>query len=346
MSGLPPPEALARRTFLIVRLGSLGDIIHTIPAAAALRTAFPEARIDWLTAPEYLDLLGLVEGLDAGIGIDTRAMIGGPNAVIGTIRRLRSRRYDAVLDMQGLLKSAVVSRLAGARRTIGFTRNQLREPAAALFYTDTVAPDGAAAHIIQKHLSLTTAVGAGNRAIQFPLRVPEAPAVTALTQRIGSAGFVLVNPGAAWPNKRWNPSRFGAVAATLAKTLGLRSVVMWGPEERDLATAVVVASEGAAELAPQTRIVDLFALARAARLMISGDTGPMHIAGAVGTPIVGVFGPTNARRNGPWATDDEVLSQLDQCQCVYERRCRRSNMCINDIQVDDVVRAAERRLQR
>lgn len=333
------------RTFLIVRLGSLGDIIHTIPAAAALRAAFPAARIDWLTAPQYLDLLGLVDGLDARVGVDTRAIAGGPHAVARTIGRLRSQRYDAVLDMQGLLKSAVVARLAGARRTIGFTRDQLREPAAAMFYTDTVAPDGAA-HIIRKHLSLMTAVGVDDRTIRFPLRVPESPAVTALTQRIGRGGFVLVNPGAAWPNKRWDTSKFGAVAAGLARTHGVRSVVMWGPDERGLADAVVAASGGAAELAPQTRIVDLFALARAARLMISGDTGPMHIAGAVGTPIVGVFGPTSALRNGPWAVDDEVLSQIDQCQCVYERRCRRSNMCINDIQVDDVVRAAERRLGR
>jgi heptosyltransferase I len=338
----PPP----RQAFLIVRLGSLGDIIHTIPAAAALRAAYPDARIDWLTAPQYLDLLGLVEGLDTRIALDTRSMVGGPQATLGAVRRLRGQRYDAVLDMQGLLKSAVVARLAGARRVVGFAREHLREPAAAMFYTETIAPLGSddAVHVIQKHLALTKAVGVNDTSIRFPLRVPDSPAAAALAQRTG--GFVLLNPGAAWPNKRWMPSRFGAVASTLAKTRGLRSVVMWGPAERELAASVVAASEGSAELAPQTRIVDLFALARAARLMISGDTGPMHIAGAVGTPIVGLFGPTSARRNGPWAAGDEVISRLEDCACVYERRCRRSNMCIDDIQVDEVVRAAERRLTR
>lgn len=330
--------------FLIVRLGSLGDVIHTIPAAAALRAAFPDARIDWLTAPQYLELLGLVEGLNTRIGLDTRALVGGPHSAIGAIRRLRKHRYDAVLDMQGLLKSAAVARLAGARRTVGFTREHLREPAAATFYTDTVAPEGAA-HIIQKHLAMTKAVGVNDTTIRFPLQVPESQAVAALTQRLGG-GFVLLNPGAAWPNKRWAPSRFGAVASELAKTRGLRSVVMWGPGERELAATVVAASEGTAELAPQTRIIDLFTLARAASLMISGDTGPMHITGAVGTPIVGLFGPTSAQRNGPWAADDEVISRFDRCECVYERRCRRSNMCINDIQVDDVMRAAGRRLDK
>jgi lipopolysaccharide heptosyltransferase I len=340
-------SGFSRKTedLLIVRLGSLGDIIHTIPAAAALRVAFPGARIDWLTAPEYVDLLGLVEGLDGRIAIDTRAILGGPHGVIGTIGRLRRARYDAVLDMQGLLKSAVVARLAGASRTVGFTRDHLREPAAAAFYSETVNPSGAA-HVIQKHLALTHALGVDDTAIRFPLRIPDAPAVAALTARIGEPGFVLLNPGAAWPNKRWDPARFGALAAALAHRRGLRSVVMWGPSERELADAVVNASQGAAELAPRTRIVDLFALARAARLMISGDTGPMHIAGAVGTPIVGLFGPTSAQRNGPWAADDQTISRLDQCQCVYERRCRLSNMCINDIQVDDVVRAADERLTR
>jgi ADP-heptose:LPS heptosyltransferase len=226
---------------------------------------------------------------------------------------------------------------------VGFARGHLREPAAAAFYSETVDPSGAM-HVIDKHLALTRALGVHDTSIHFPLRVPEVPAATALTSRVGGGGFVLLNPGAAWPNKRWDPTRFGAVAAALAKTRGLRSVVMWGPYERERAAAVVSASGGTAELAPETRIVDLFALARAATLMISGDTGPMHIAGAVGTPIVGLFGPTSARRNGPWAPDDRAISRLDRCQCVYERRCRRADMCINDIQVDEVVQAAERRL--
>jgi ADP-heptose:LPS heptosyltransferase len=155
---------------------------------------------------------------------------------------------------------------------------------------------------------------------------------------------VLLNPGAAWPNKRWPPERFGALAAAIRERRGLRSVVLWGPGEEALAAAVVDASKGAAQAAPPTTIVDIVALARGAHLMISGDTGPLHIAGAVGTPIVALFGPTRAERNGPWSPADISISRFSQCACHYERRCRRTQPCIDDITVDTVIDAVERRV--
>jgi ADP-heptose:LPS heptosyltransferase len=130
----------------------------------------------------------------------------------------------------------------------------------------------------------------------------------------------------------------------MRRELGLLSLVLWGPGEESLAAAVIAASSGAAELSPPTTIGDLVGLAREARLMISGDTGPLHIAGAVGTPIVALFGPTYAERNGPWSPDDVTISQVQQCVCHYERQCRRANRCIDDIAVDDVMAAIRRRM--
>ena len=162
---------------------------------------------------------------------------------------------------------------------------------------------------------------------------------------MGASGFALLNPGAAWPNKRWPPARFGALAAALRARTGLPSLVLWGPHEKPLAEAVVAASEGAAALTPATHIVDIFGVAKAARIVVSGDTGPLHIACAVGTPAVALFGPTFAERNGPWDAADIVVSRTGTCECLYQRQCRRSAPCIDDITGDEVLGAVLRRLE-
>ena len=340
--------------FLIIRLGSLGDIIHGIPAAAALRRQFPPARIDWLVDPQYVDVLDLVEGLDHRIPFDPRSLTRGPGAwsALGDLRRVR---YDAVLDFQGLLKSAVLARLVAAGRTIGFPRADLREPLAALFYTAT--PDsGRASHVIVKTLGLLAPLGIVDPTIRFPITIPRASVAAAIAERCRPDGYAVINPGAAWPNKRWPPERFGALAAAIRREHGLRSIVLWGPGEESIAASVAFASEGAAEAAPPTTIPDIFAIARGARLMVSGDTGPLHIGGAVGTPLVAHFGPTYPERNGPWSPHDVVISRVATCSCLYERSCRRTialphhrttaseTPCINDIRVDEVLQAVRQRL--
>jgi len=325
--------------FLIVRLGALGDVIHGIPVAAALRERFPSARIDWMVDPRYVEMLGLVRGLNAVIPVNPRR---SPGALISTLRGLRGVRYTAAIDLQGLLKSAVLARVAGAWDTIGLSRPHLRESLAGLFYSQPVDP-GNASHVIFKNLSLLSPLGVRQAAVTFPLLSPDNDAVDVVRAQVGHS-YALINPGAAWPNKRWPAARFGALAARLREAFGLRSLVLWGPgEERD-ASAVVEASSGAATLAPPTTIIELFAIARAARLMVSGDTGPLHIAGAVGTPIVALFGPTNAERNGPWSAADVVVSRTAQCSCLYRRKCRMKMPCLNDVTVDEAFAAVKRRL--
>jgi len=325
--------------FLIVRLGSLGDVVHGIPAAAALRAHFPDARIDWLVDPRYVEVLDLLRGLDGRIPLDTRR----PARTLATIRDLRQVRYSAAIDLQGLIKSAVLARAVGADRTIGFPRGHLRERAAGTFYTHTPDP-GTAMHVVRKNLALLSPLGLRQPAVSFPLDIPRTRAVDDVEARTGARGYVLLNPGAAWPNKRWPPERFGALAAALRDGRGINSVVLWGPGEEPLAGLVAASSRGAAAAAPPTRITDVFAIARGARLMISGDTGPLHIAAAVGTPVVALFGPTWPERNGPWEPADEVLSRAEECSCHYRRECRLRQPCIKGITVHDVVVAAEKRL--
>jgi lipopolysaccharide heptosyltransferase I len=332
--------------FLIVRLGSLGDIIHGIPVAAALRNRYPQAHIDWMVDRRYLELLDLVECLDRRIAVDPRDVTrGGERArFFTTVREARATKYDACIDLQGLLKSAILARAAGANRTVGLPRGHLREPLASLFYTDTPDP-GPATHVIDKGLALLAALDVSDLRIHFPIRIPRTPAVESVMARVAPAGYVLLNPGAAWPNKRWPAERFGAVAAGIDRELGLRSIILWGPGEHALAGAVADASGGAAEVAPPTTIPDIVGIARYARLMVSGDTGPLHIAGSVGTPIVALFGPTQPERNGPWSAEDISVSRVAQCACLYERRCRKALRCIDDISVDDVLAAIRQRMQ-
>jgi lipopolysaccharide heptosyltransferase I len=319
---------------LIVRLGALGDIVHAVPALAALRRTWPDARIDWLVSERHEAILELVEGLDARIVVDAGSSWRGLPRVI---RELRGRRYDCALDLQGLIKSALLARASGARRVIGFGPGALREPLAGLFYSERHAVDDRQ-HVIRKNLALARAAGAKDTAsIEFPLRVPAGPDV-------GQDPYVLLNPGAGWPNKQWPAERFARLAREISDRHGWRSLVLWGPREEQLAASIASASGGVATQAPRTTIGDVLALARRARLFVSGDTGPLHLAAAVGTPLVGLFGPTSPARNGPFDPADESLSRFDDCVCHHERRCRRGRPCIDDITIEAVTAAVDRRI--
>jgi heptosyltransferase-1 len=324
---------------LIVRLGSLGDLVHTLPAVAAIRRAHPLAEIDWLVDAPHRDFLALAPVVSSVIVLRDRTAA----AWLEARAELRARHYDVAVDFQGLLKSAALARLSGARRVVGFDRSSLREGTAAPFYTERVEV-GEGRHVVEKNLRLAASVGAKGDVIEFPLAVVDSAALGWLRTK-GLDRFVLLNPGAAWPNKRWPPSSFGRLAERVRERHGLTSVVLWGPGEAPLAQAVVAASVGAAIEAPETGLADLVALARAARLFVSGDTGPLHIAAAVGTPVVGLFGPTSSKRNGPWNTADVTIARYDVCDCHYERRCRRSEgWCLGGITVDEVTMAIQMRL--
>jgi heptosyltransferase-1 len=229
---------------------------------------------------------------------------------------------------------------------IGFERAHLREKLAAAFYGEACDP-GAVRHVIDKNLSVLALFGITDRRRQFPIAVTESAACEPILERVrrdGMRGYALLNPGAAWPNKQWPSARFGEVASRLAAKYALLPVVLWGPGEQAMAAGVVDASNGIAIVAPPTGIGDLLALARGARLMVSGDTGPLHLAAAVGTPVVALFGPTDPARNGPWEATDISLSRYADCVCHYQRRCHRSRGCIEDISTEDVRGAIDRRL--
>ena len=324
---------------LIVRLGALGDIVHAVPAAAAIRGAFPDARIDWLVEAKHRGIVDLVTVVDGVVTLDAAT----PGGWIDVVRRLRPVRYDVALDFQGLMKSAVLARASGARRVAGFSLWHLREKSARPFYSDVGVRLQADDHVIRKNLSLLTTLGIHTETIEFPLRHVPSPALDQVAHEQGGRPFALINPGAAWPNKRGPPERFGEMAAFLREVRGLSSLVLWGPGEQAIAQAVVDASSGAARVAPPTTLADLLALSRAASLMVSGDTAPLHIAAAVSTPVVALFGPTDPLRNGPWSNQDEIVSRYAACGCHYRRRCHQRAWCLGDVSVAEVTAAIQQR---
>jgi len=337
---------------LIVRLGALGDVVHAIPVAAALRNAFPGARIDWLVSAKHRAILDLVPVIDRRLVINDRNDARGGAPLLTAIRELRAARYDVVLDLQGLIKSALLARSCGAPRVIGFSSRYARERLARLFYTEAFDPGRGGIydpretrHVVDINLSLLETLGLRGLTAEFPIETPpSAVAETVARQTRGT--YALINPGAAWPNKRWPPDRFAAVARELRSRAALTSVVLWGPGERALAEAVIAAGDGAAVLSPETTIGDLVALARGAALMISGDTGPTHVASAVGTPVVGLYGPTRPSRNGPLSPRDVTISRDAICRCHHLRQCTRERMCLLDVGPDEVAAAARTVMRR
>jgi lipopolysaccharide heptosyltransferase I len=324
-------ESVKALRILIVKLGAIGDVVHTLPAVAALRRAKPDAHIAW--AVERGGAAKILQGsqcFDELIELDLRGWrkslmnVETQTAIRKAMAALRNARFDLSLDFQGLLKSATVARLARVPRRIGFAREALREPASAMLLTERVSADDHD-HVIKKNLRLVEHLGCDvSGDYEFPITLSEDDerfAEEQLTRFDGS--FAILNPGGGWPTKLWGADGFGAVADRLLEAYGIRSVVTYGPGEEELAQAVVSQSKSNAAVALDSTLKQFFALARRAQLFIGGDTGPMHIAAAARAPIVAIFGPTESRRNGPFSNDDVVIERFDlDCRVdCYRRSC-------------------------
>jgi heptosyltransferase-1 len=327
---------------LVVRLSSIGDVVHTLPALAALQRHGWEA--GWVVEPPSRVLLDGNPAVAQVIEAATAKAFSW-RAALRTARELRRARYDAALDFQGLWKSAAWARLSGARRVLGWDRRARREPASALLLTQAVG-GSAAGHVIDKNLALLRGLGidaVGSREFPLPAAADSVERVERGLGAIARDRVAILNPGGGWPSKLWPPERFGALAQGLAK-LGLQSLVTYGPGEQPLADRVVAASEGTAQRSFPTSLLDFVELARRARVVVAADTGPMHLACAVGTPVVALFGPTDPARNGPFSRDDVVLRKAPPCAPCYSRACTRHAGVMAQIGVAEVADAVARRV--
>jgi len=286
------------RSILLVKLSAIGDVLHGIPVAVALRGGFPEAAIGWVVEGRTAELLDGHPAIDHVLRLP-RGWAKRP-AEWGRLRgELHAFAPDVTIDMQGLLKSALVTWLSGAPIRIGPEGADAREGS---WLATTERVEATAAHVVERNLSLLSPLGipAGIPAFRLPTWPLPAARMARFVASLGpGTPPVIVNPGAGWSSKLWPEDRFATVARRLATEQGRRTVVVWGgPAERAAAERIAAAS--GATLAPPTTLQELAELCRLADCFISSDTGPLHLAAAVGTPCVGLFGPVPAQRNGPW----------------------------------------------
>src|SRR5687767_4470771 len=341
---------------LIVKLGSIGDIVHTLPALAALRAGFPDSEISWVVERNLSEILRDNPVLDRLIEVDTKALRRGLmsgetlRAPRQQLRRLRASAFDVALDFQGLLKSASIARLSGARRVFGYSRAGLREPASSIFLSKRISVPKQV-HVIRKGLLLVEgamgiSVPMDSEAFSFPIRVSTADenAAHEAVEKSGGGEYAIINPGGGWPTKLWGPDRFGKLADALWSSYGLTSLVTYGPGEEALVDAVRASSETGQARPVSLSLKAFYSLAKGARVYIGGDTGPTHLAVAAGAPVVGLFGPTEWWRNGSPRSEDICVERTDiDCRVDCHRRSCSKWICM-DIEVERVFRAVEKRL--
>jgi lipopolysaccharide heptosyltransferase I len=308
----------------LVKLSALGDVVHALPLAATLRAARPRARLAWIVERRQAAVLRDHPAIDEVIVADTRGWrrartVTAARAALADLnalrRRLRASRFDVALDVQGLMKSGLITAACRAPLRVGFAASWGREPLHALFVNRRVQPPPQARHVVDQYLALLGPLGIEMRCAEF--RLPASAAVEArMEEWLAAAGLkphrrlVVLNPGAGRTAKRWPVEHFATLARRLAHEADADAVVAWGPGEEGAARAVVECS-GTARLAPPTDLDALLALFRRASVVVAADTGPLHLAAALGTPCVGLYGPTTAERNGPYGQGHRTLASPD-----------------------------------
>jgi heptosyltransferase I len=287
---------MAEPRFLVVRLGSLGDIVHTFPAVAGLRESFPNAEIVWLTHPRWKELVRSSELATEVWETETRSYSSW-REITGLIRR---KHFTTALDYQGLWKSAALPFFGGVSRRIGFSSQTIREFGVPILYTDRVR--SALTHIADQNGELSQHAGARNGVASVALAVPSIQEgfVLQLLRGFGIERYVVLSPAGGWRSKCWPPDRYGALCRKIRGTLEMRCVLNYGPGEEELVSAVKAASGEADPITYNGSLGQLMALLRNASCVVGGDTGPLHLAVALGTPAVAIFGPTDPARNGPY----------------------------------------------
>jgi ADP-heptose:LPS heptosyltransferase len=330
---------MPEQRFLVVRLSSLGDIVHTFPAVAALRESLPQSEIVWLTHPRWEEL---VESSQLATEIWT-----AENRSLASVRevtsRIRKKQFSAAIDYQGLWKSAALPFLGRVRRRIGFSSKTIREFGVPILYTDRVQTT--AAHIADQNGELSLRAGSRNTVAPFALAVSsiQEAFVLRLLQSFSIGRYVVLSPGGGWRSKCWPADRYGALCQKIHEVHGLRCVLNHGPGEEELIAAVKAASGNSDPVAYNGSLGQLMALLRNAACIVAGDSGPLHLAVALGTSAVALFGPTDPARNGPYSSNDIVLRAKEVVN-TYERG-EQPHPSMLELQVDAVFDAVCRRMK-
>ena len=329
------------RRILLIKPSSLGDIVHAMPTCAAIRRAYPKARLTWLVKRAWHGLVERIDGVDRVWPVES-SLTGW----LSQVSLLRAERFDLIVDLQGLFRSAAIGWLSGTPLLVGFANGREGSP---WFYSRRVPVPQLEMHAVDRYLLVAEAVGAAEAGTpEFRFRIPQADhdEVDRLLSRSGvtpGMSWVAMNPSARWPTKRWPAASFAEVADRLQQE-GYGAVVMiGGPDERaDVVAVSAMMKTPAIDLAGATTVGLLPALLSKASLLMTNDSGPMHIAAAVGTPVVALFGPTSAVRTGPYGVGHSVLTGKVPCSPCFSRTCHNTLPleCLRTVSPEQVMAAA------
>ena len=332
------------RKILIVKPSSLGDVVHSLPFLNAIRKSFPKAEIHWVIAK---GLEGLLEGhpmIDKLIIINkdlwkNLSRAGNTLKEIRNLyRHLRHEKYDIVADLQGLLRSGLITRATDAPLRLGF--QEARE-GSRLFYTKRVK-GGREIHAVERYMKMAGELGCADHEMVFPLPVHDKAGNAA--EKLAEAGpYAVLVPGARWKTKIWPAESFGKVASMLP----LMSVIVGAAADRAIADRVVSHSgKKARSLAGETSLGELIEIMRHAEVVMTNDSGPMHIAAALNIPVIAIFGPTSPKRTGPYGAGHIVLQSRADCVPCFRRECKDNMQCMNEVTPDAVYQAVMEVLRR
>ena len=326
---------------VIVKLGSLGDIVHALPLANALKDNFPDIHIGWVVEKKFYGLLESHPAIEEAIVFDRqKSHVKTLLSFINTIRRIRSKKYDILIDLQGSLKGILIVFFSGCSRRMGFRRGSSRvETASTLFTNWKVAERGT--HIIDRNLYFAGILGAGmvNVSFKIPLHNPAVEDINKFLRQkhISGKRIVILHPGVTWVTKRWPLANYIRLAEEIAKKIPEAAVVVsTGPEEKALGIRFKKKCKTDITVADNMSLPQLAALLDACEVFVGSDTGPLHLAAALGKMVIGLYGPTDPGRNGPYGKGNFVVSSRKACAGCWRKRCPDIS-CMNDIKVSDVM---------
>lgn len=330
---------------LIVKLGAVGDVVHSLPALHSLRKSFPHAFIAWAVERKSMDVITGNPDLDEVIIFERKELqrIFKADGLFAAYRffrqfavKLKGYNFDLAIDFQTLFKSGIITFSSGAKQRIGFDKwRELNR----LFTNERVR--AISRHTVDKYLELVEAAGASPDAspVKIAYSSEDASYIDEFLneRKLEDRPWVAINPGASWTSKLWPAERFAALCDILEDS-AIPVVVVWGPGEEPLVDAIVGATRSRPNVAPSTSIKQLACLLERSSLYIGGDTGPMHMAVAMGTPVVGIFGPSDPERNGPYGEGHMILQADIDCIKCWKKSCS-SMECMNNVSAEDVADA-------